>query len=60
MRVGTIVVNYRKNALRIELPDQFMIHPIFYVIHITPVVKNPEHIVKDKHERLDPITRVEE
>lgn len=51
-RAGSLVVTELicENALQLELPDHFMIHPVVHMIHTTPCIAQTEYIVKDKHE----------
>ncbi len=60
-RVGpfTITKLIGKNAVRLDLPDHFKIHPVVHVIHTTPFVEQPEDISQPVIPRPQPVPTVD-
>lgn len=48
-----------KNALRLDPPDRFKIHPIEHVMHITHFVEQSKDISEPGQERSEPISTVD-
>ena len=60
-RFGPFVVNevIGRNAVRLELPDHFKIHPVVHVIHTTPFVEQPRDIAQPVEHRPLPVPTIE-
>lgn len=60
-RFGPFIVKelIGRNAVRLELPDHFKIHPVVHVIHTTPYVEQPKDIAKPVETRPLPVPAVE-
>ena len=48
-----------KNALRLELPAHFKIHPVVHVIHTTPCVEQPSDIAPPIPAQPEPVPGIE-
>ena len=60
-RVGPFIVKelIGKNAVRLELPEHFKIHPVVHVSHTMPFVEQPSEIAQHVQPRPEPIPTVE-
>ena len=47
-----------RNAVRVELPEHFRIHPVIHVVHTTPFVEQPSDIAQPVVERPEPVPTV--
>ena len=47
-----------QNAVRVELPEHFRIHPVIHVVHTTPFVEQPLDIAQPIVERPEPVPTV--
>lgn len=59
-RFGPFIVKelIGKNAVRLDLPDHFRIHPIIHVSHTIPYVEDSKYIGHPVQERPEPIPTV--
>ena len=60
-RYGPFVVTeiIGRNAVRLDLPSHFRIHPVVHVIHTTPYVEQPRDIAHPVPSRPEPVPTVQ-
>jgi len=60
-RVGPFMIKelIGKNALRLDLPEHFKIHPVVHVIHTMPFKEQPEDIRQEVAPRPEPIPTIQ-